>query len=566
MQPTSVKKFLSFFFICSYTYLLNAQSTYVPLGSESYYMLDRFEIKSGILSDPTSFNSSSKSYRRNSIAAFVDSFDLGHTPLSKQDFFNLNYLQNDNFEFSKSENTISEKQIFNTPIYKHKAAFYNAQSKDFTFIVNPVVYLQTGYDTRLKEVVSINNRGAEIRGSITNVVSFYTQFSDEINHTNSWVRDYYQKDSVIPGIGFLKTTDYKTFNYELASGYISFNASKYIDFQFGHGRNFLGNGYRTFYMSDFSVDNLFLRINTHFWKINYTNIFGEALNYTTPNESNLPKRHYFATTYASINVTKKINIGLFQTIIFQRDSGYSNGGFDPQYLNPIILYKVVENGLNSPDKAILGADFKYNFAKHFSLYGQAVISEFVLSEILAGTGWWANKQAYQLGIKYIDVFNINNLDLQFEYNQANPYMYTSFSKLDTWVNYNQDMAHPLGANFREFIGVLRFQPYNKLFIKGTAIIAIYGNDTGNTNWGKNIGLSYLNVEKTNPYGNYIGQGIETHLYKFDVTVSYMVRHNVFIDFQLSYRKTSSTGGIFDTETFLPSMAFRWNFAERRNDF
>ena len=543
---------------------LRAQSTYIPLGSSSMHMIDRFEILSGRLAEPQEFNTSTKAYKRSSIAKYVDSFDVSHTSLSKQDFFNLDYLQNDNFEYSKSENTKSLTPVLKNKIYAHKAAFADYDSKDFEISINPIAYLQYGYDTRLKEAVYINNRGAEIRGSIKGVVSFYTQFSDEILQTNSWVRDYYQKDSVIPGAGFLKTTNNKNFNYELASGYINFQISKFIDVQFGRGKNFLGNGYRSFYMSDFSVDNLFLRINTRVWKINYTNIFGQILDYTTANESHLPKRHYYATTHASINITKKFNFGLFQTVILQRDSGYSNTGFEAQYLNPIIFYKPIENDLNSPDKALLGADFKYNFAHHFSLYGQVVISEFVLSEVRSGKGWWANKQAYQLGIKYIDVLNVKNLDLQLEYNQANPYMYTSFSSLNTWVNYHQNMAHPLGANFRELVGVIRYQPMNRLFLKGIMILSLYGNDTNNSNWGKNIGLSYHS--RQNDYGNFIGQGIKTQLYFLDLTVSYMVKHNMFIDLQLAYRKTSSDMSIFETETFVPSLAFRWNISERRYDF
>ena len=553
---------LIFFAAFKFSY---AQSTYVPLGSSSIHIIDRLEILSGKIADPQEFNTSAKSYKRSSIASYVDSFDVINTKLSKQDYFNLDYLQNDNFEFSNSENTKSSHPLFNNYIYQHKAAFTDHTTKDFNILINPVAYLEYGYDSRLKEAVSLNNRGVEIRGSIKGVVSFYTQISDEINQTNSWVRDLYQKDSIIPGAGFLKTTNGKTFNYELASGYVSFQMSKYIDVQFGHGKNFIGNGYRSFYMSDFSVDHLFMRINTRIWKINYTNIFGQILDYTTPNESTLPQRHYYATTHASINVTKNFNLGLFQTVIFQRDSGYANSGFDPQYLNPIIFFKPIENGLNSPDKAILGTDFKYNFAHHFSLYGQVVISEFVLSQVLAGTGWWANKQAYQLGLKYIDMVSVKNLDGQLEYNQANPYMYTSFSRLNTWVNYRQNMAHPIGANFREFVGVLRYQPMNRLFLKGTLIFTTYGNDTNNSNWGKNIGLSYL-ASHPRDSGNFIGQGILTHLYFIDLTVSYMVKHNLFIDLHLTYRKTGSAMAIFDSETFLPAIAFRWNISERRNDF
>jgi len=551
---------------------LHAQSAFIPIGSESVHMLERLEIKSGRLAEPLEFNASSQSYKRSSIASYVDSFDVSHTSLSKQDYFNLDYLQNDNFEFSKSENTKSIKPLFGNTIYKHKSAFFDVTSTDFNLVVNPVAYLDYGYDTKLQHNVSLNNRGIEIRGSIKNVLGFYTQVSDEVIGPNIWVTNYYQRDSVIPGAGLLKMENWqsnRTIDYFLASGYITLQASKYIDIQFGHGKNFLGNGFRTFYMSDFSVDHLFLRINTKVWKIHYTNIFGEVLDYVYPHEPTLPARHYYATTYANINFTKKFNLGLFQTIIFQRDSGYANGGFDPQYLNPIILYKPIENNLNSPDKALLGSDFKYNFAKHFSLYGQCVISEFIISEVIANKGFWANKQAYQLGLKYIDAFTVNNLDLQFEFNQANPYMYSSFSKLDTWVNYRQDMAHPLGANFMEFISVVRYQPMNRLFLKGTFIIALYGEDTpgiSNSNWGKNIGLSYL--VHPQDYGNYVGQGITTHLYKFDIAASYMLKHNLFLTFQLTYRKTSSVSfsDFYDSETVVGSVGIRWNIAERRYDF
>ena len=105
---------------------------------------------------------------------------------------------------------------------------------------------------------------------------------------------------------------------------------------------------------------------------------------------------------------------------------------------------------------------------------------------------------------------------------------------------------------------------NRLFLKGTLIISTYGNDTNNSNWGKNIALDYHSHPQD--YGNYIGQGIQTHLYSIDLLASYMIKHNVFIDLHLTYRKTGSTMSIFDTEAFVPTIAFRWNISERRNDY
>jgi hypothetical protein len=547
--------------------LVQAQSSYVPLQSASQHMLDRFEIKSGRLAMPNEFNTSSKSYQRHRIANYVDSFNVVGAKLSSVDYFNLSYLQADNFDFTQAESTKSKRSYFG--VYQYKAAFYAHKSVDFNIMINPVTQLQTGYDTRLKQAVGINNRGIELRGNIGNKLGFFTTFTNEILTLNSWTKDYYHEYQVIPGASFIKFSDDTTIlraNLNYASGYLVYQANKYIDLQFGHGKNFLGNGFRSFYMSDFSREHLFLRANTRIWKINYTNIWGQMYDWNNQNQRNLPKRHYYATTYANVNLTKSFNIGLFQTVSFQRDSGYTNGGFDYEYLNPIIFFKPIENGLNSPDKTILGGDFKWNFARHFQLYGQAVISEFKISELVNNKGWFGNKWATQFGLKYIDAFGVSNLDVQTEVNIARPYMYTSFNTLNAYVNYNQNMAHPLGANFYEGIGIVRYQPTNRLFLKATGIFAVYGNDTNGSNWGKDIRIAYSTTSLPQVYGNTIAQGVKTNLLFLDFIASYMLKHNLFIDVQVTYRKTSSDLAVFNTQTILTNVGVRWNFAERRWDF
>jgi hypothetical protein len=541
-----------------------AQGSYVPLGSYSMHVIDRMEIKQGRLATPYEFNTATKAYKRGAIAAYADSFDVNTTQLSKQDQFNLAYLQADNFEYSNSENTRSKKSLWNSGIYKHKAAFADMTTPEYAVMINPVTYQKFEYDKNLNKVLWLNNRGVELRGRIGGSFSFYTQVSDVQQAVNTWDSSYYAATTVIPGQAYIKTSDNKNFDYFAASGYAAWQAGKFFDIQFGHGRNFIGNGYRTFMISDFSRDHLFLRVNTRFWKINYTNIWGQMYDYVPNGQSRLPKRHYYATTYANINITKRLNIGLFQTISFQRDSGYADGGYDLQYLNPIIFYKPIENGLNSPDKTILGLDIKYNFAKHFSLYHQFVLSEFVISEVINRTGWTGNKFAVQVGAKYIDAFGINNLDLQYEYNWARPYMYTSFEPKNAYVNYNQSMAHPLGANFKENIGIVRYQPTNKLFITAKMIMSVYGNDTNGSNWGKDIRKNYHTAP--NLYGNTVAQGVTTHLYIGEVIASYMFWHNMFVDFQLTYRKTTSIVSMYETNTINPAIAFRWNINYRNCDY
>jgi hypothetical protein len=542
-----------------------AQSAYLPANNNyTTYQLQRLEIKSNKLADPWEFNTSSGFYRRQEAVNYVDSFNVSGVKLSKQDYFNLQYIQNDNFEYTNA-NTLSKKSLFGQ-IYNYKSTFFGVKEKDFTLSVNPVLYLFAGKEQNNPNTVIINNRGVEMRAGIGNKVGVYTRIEDEIFTPFNRVKDYYDRDTVLPGEAFLKSTDTTTFNYWRTSGYVTFNFNKHFDMQFGHGNNFIGNGYRSFYMSDISRPHLFARINTHVWKINYTNIYGSLYQFSPfgqGRKNSEVKRTYYSTQYLSINATKNLSLGFFQTILFYRDSTYQEQGFDLEYLNPIIFMKAVENGLNSPDKALIGADFKWNFLNHFSLYGQMVIAEFVLGNF--GTGWVNNKYAIQAGIKYIDAFGISNLDFQYEYNFARPYMYTSYDNQNSYVNWNTPGAHLLGANFIENIGIIRYQPLEKLQLKASAFIYKIGLDTNGSNWGQDISKTYRSPPKQ--YDNYAGQGVTTNVIFTDFVASYMLFHNFFIDLNINYRSSESIlPPLFTSKGWMIGMGVRWNMNERRWDY
>ncbi len=551
---------LSVWLLCPVSNLY-AQHTYIPVGGSTQQILDRLEIKSGELANDY-FHSAGKSYRRMAIANYIDSFPVGKVKLSSQDYFNMSYLINDNFEWSNNEQSFS-KQQFSKTFYTRKAAFYSTKQKDFSLIVNPVLYYQVSTDQYNKQGALLNNRGVEIRGHVGKNIGFYTQVSDEILKPNSWVGDLQHKEGILPYTNFYKTYP-NTFNYFLSSAYVTGSINKYMDLQFGHFRNFMGDGYRTFILGDMQPEYLTMRLNTRIWRLNYTNIWSE-LRDPIGGVYNTQPRHYMATHHLSLNLGKNFNLGMFETILFQRGDSLGRGAFDLNYLNPIVFYKSIENGLNSTDKAIIGINYKYNFLHHFSLYGQAVISEFVLKELLDRKGWWGNKFAIQTGLKYIDVAGVKNLDMQGEINICRPYMYTSFNSAQSFSNFGQYMGHPLGANFYEGVGIIRYQPINRLNLTAKLICALYGNDTNSTNFGKDVRLSYIS-RSNGDYGNFIGQGIETKLIMADLTATYMPMHNLFFDVKLGYRETFSALPQFAQRTMYFTTGIRWNIVTRNYDF
>ena len=158
---------------------------------------------------------------------------------------------------------------------------------------------------------------------------------------------------------------------------------------------------------------------------------------------------YIANHYLSYNITKRLNIGLFESVIWQNDNGR---GFDVNYLNPIIFYRAIEFSTGSRGgNALIGLSTKYKVNDRVNIYGQLIIDEFSSGDVFGGEGSYKNKTGYQLGLKYYNAFGLKNLYLQTEYNRVRPYTYSHNTVVLNYGHNNQSMAHTLGANFSEFI-------------------------------------------------------------------------------------------------------------------
>lgn len=304
-----------------------------------------------------------------------------------------------------------------------------------------------------------------------------------------------------------------------------------------------------------------MKITTKVWKFNYTNLFAELTADVINNDKYNPRK-YMAVHHLSINLSRNLNIGLFEAVMFNRDDSTGNGGFELNYLNPIIFYREVESYLGSKDKTSVGIDLKWNFLKHFSFYGQFVLNEFKLSHLQAQNGWWGNKYAWQLGLKYIDAAGIKNLDLQLEHNFVRPFMYADKNRYSSISNYNQPLAHPLGANFFEVIGIIRYQPINRLFVTGKAFYIVQGKDHSGLNFGSNI-LKETGT-RTNEFGNNIGVGDKTNTILVSLNVSYMLFHNFYIDLREQYRMEKNSS--ITNSSLYTSLGIRWNIAQRLHEF
>jgi len=547
-------------FLSTY-YTALSQSTNFVSGSPVYPFLERMEIKSGNLNNQLFLDIQpvQRSQVNKNIFYIKDSANL---KLTKADRYWINYVEDENLEYSNGNWNSSRKPIFRY-FYESKANLYQYQTKDsdFQIFINPVIALGFGKERDSSAYRYQDTKGIEIRGSIDKHVGFYTYLTDNQVLLPGYIQNNVNKTQSVPGEGYWKPFKQGGYDYYTALGYITFSPEKHINFQFGNTQNFIGSGYRSLLLSDVAPAYVNLMVSARVWRFQYQTIFAQ-LTGDSFNKAPYPIK-YAAFHYLTFDATRFLNIGVFEGVIF--NNGNNPGrGFDFSYLNPVIFYDAVVNNNGAADKETVGANINILPCRNLKIYGQFLLNEFEAHQILSSNNWWGNKYGAQIGFKWIDIFGLNNVDWQSEFNLVRPYTYTAADPLNSYSQYGQPLADPLGANFREFINIIRINPFGPIDIKLKYIFIQQGKDslTGTTDYGSNILISYHN--RTADYGIQLLQGVLTTTHIAEIIVSYQVRHNLFLDFNALFRHESNAQ--YNRTTMYTGVAVRLNFMSKSYDF
>lgn len=420
------------------------------------------------------------------------------------------------------------------------------QGEGYWFTVNPFVDLRFGKNTPGEVSYTYQNtRGVQVQGGLGDRLFFTTsiyesqgRFADYFNQYAESIRPSGGNPAVIPGVGIAKPFKDDSYDFPLAEALITYMPSKFIDLNLGYGRNFLGDGYRSLLFGDGASPYPFFKINTQFWKIKYTNTYmwlKDLREEVTDERSYATK--FMANHYLSWNVTKRWNLGLFESVVW----GNSNDrGFDMSFVNPIIFYRAVEFASSSRSgNAVIGLTSKYKFNDAFQTYGQFIIDEFAIGDVRAQNKSWRNKFGYQIGAKYFNAFGVENLLMQLEYNHVRPYVYSHSDPLTNYGHSNQSLGHQWGANFREFIAIARYHK-GRWFADAKLTYGQRGFDFDTEedgfNYGGNIYKNY-NVDRPFDTGVSIAQGNTTTILIADLQAGYLVNPSSNLKFfgSLIYR-------------------------------
>ncbi|MBC8396337.1 MAG: hypothetical protein H8E16_04470 [Flavobacteriales bacterium] len=343
--------------------------------------------------------------------------------------------------------------------------------------------------------------GASLSSNLRDKIIFTSHFDYLIGNHNTLINKYQDSLLVFPGFA----TEKSRLQYNLR-----YYPNKFITVDFGKGKHFIGNGYRSLMLSTEHSPYPYLKFTTEFGRVKYYNLYTTFLDLQDPTQN---RKKHSSIHFLDFSLTENINIGVFEGVLWRAKDVNYNRGYDVEYLNPVIFYRPVEFSKHSPDNVLMGASFNAKLKKT-TLYGQVLLDDLNISrqkdrDDEYGGGFFQNKFAYQIGLKS----SFKELKVLLEYNQAQPYTYAHKEPMQSYTHFNQALAHPLGANFKEFVSLLYYTKENwKFTIKLTH--AKVGLDSLDTHYGQNIFASDFDAQGDGneySYGNFNGQGVSTQI-------------------------------------------------------
>lgn len=436
---------------------------------------------------------------------------------------------------------ISDDPAVELAFYKHFLRIEPKKEK-FKLRVDPLVMLEQGRDhaNRKERWLYNNTRGIIGSGYIGDNVYFETLFAENQTLFPNYLRDFANSTGVIPGQGRWKGFKKIGYDYAFSSGFFSVQLLKNLNLQAGHGKQKVGNGYRSLLLSDNAFNYPYARLTQQWFKgrVQYSNIYAVFMNldpaskFINPNTERLYQKKATSFQYLSVNLTKRLNLGLFQGMIWKTGDDHNRQHLDMHYINPIIYANAARYGLNHENNIVTGMDLKLKLTDKINIYSQLMLDRIKKDTV---SGAWG----YQAGVCYFDALGLKNLFLQAEYNHVERGSYFDQSNTrggQSYFHYNQNLGFTPGCGdefvfiadykFKRFFANVRWHyqdvpysnggsEYNSYMKMINARIGYLINPSYNLN--ACVGITYrtqnFSIFNTlNNQSNYIYIGFKTSIY------------------------------------------------------
>ncbi|MBL0129645.1 MAG: hypothetical protein IPP83_19825 [Flavobacteriales bacterium] len=390
---------------------------------------------------------------------------------------------------------------------------------DFHLTVDPLFHQEYGRDEGNTSayadttLLSFNTRGFWVRGDIGPKVSFQTMFHENQGRVPQYLYQRVLRTEVLPGQGRVKIKNETQLDYGWSQGNVSYSPVKWLNIQLGHGKHFVGHGYRSVLLSDNAINSPYLEFSVlapnRKWQ--YSTWHTKLMHGVTRDDriaSGESSENLFYWTRARFHHLSvdlgRAQVGLFEATLFRNLDQDRQQAFDAMELNPVIGLNTLRYGFGNGTKCLVGTDLRVKLTDKAYIYGQFATD---------GPG----RYAWQAGARAFDVLR-KDLHVQVEYNAASPFMYMNSPVRQAYMHGGYPLAHPLGTSFGEFVAIVDLG-VKRFWFQGKVNLAAFERDTS-TVFNNGTDLDRPDVDLPSPDGP-----VHRTLTYLDLNASYLVNPN-----------------------------------------
>ena len=349
----------------------------------------------------------------------------------------------------RSMKSDSSRTLFHRKLFQEHLLRVN--EGPLTMSIDPLLNLEWGTDladpTAYGDTTMLyrNQRGFRVQGRIGERVAFSSRFRESQVFLPRYLRDYVLERGIVPGQGRYKPFEGNGFDHSMASGRLSVFVADWLTVTGGHGKHFIGEGYRSLLLSDNAFNKPFLEFQHKWWdgRIAYRNLYTGFMSLERMPKGDAPEALFKPKAgsfhYLDLRLFPWLRVGLFEGTIRRRWDSTGTRPIDPSTLSPLIFTNTLVQGFDGEHNVVTGADLRAKVNEHLLLYGQ-----FVLDDPEKG------RHGQQFGARIFDA-GIENWDFLIEYNRLMPNTFTHEQRLQHYGHYGQPLAHPLGTDLQELI-------------------------------------------------------------------------------------------------------------------
>lgn len=265
-----------------------------------------------------------------------------------------------------------------------------------------------------------------------------------ISYSWNWGYAAFVHDNIQWGSGYNGTNIFSGHTPPFFQIKINMKPVKWLDFNYFHG-----------FLNSMVVDS-----NKSYWVINsYGKDYREVYH-----------RKFIAANIFTIRPFERIFFSAGNSII------YSDYGFNPVYLIPVLFFKSVDHSMNSGiDNMNSQMFFDFNFyrIKNLHIYATLFIDELSIGRLFKNDEW--NYFSYKAGTAFYN-FPFRDMNFIAEFTYTYPLTFQHYVPTLTFESNRYNLGHYLKDNAREWYFALSYRPLRTLDLKLWYCNAIRGPD------------------------------------------------------------------------------------------